>query len=93
MVDQTYKDYPWQKIDRLFVTLQSIFDSIIVSHGSNHYNITHMNKDKMERQGTLPRELTVTQDAIETIEEWNNLTHPATSSQSTTSCGCGFGTY
>ena len=71
MVEQTYKDYPWQKIDRVFVTLQSIFDSIIVAHGDNTYSITHMNKDKMEREGTLPRELEVSQDAIDTTEEWN----------------------
>jgi hypothetical protein len=32
-----------------------------------------MNKDKMERERTLSRELAVTQDAIETIEEWNGL--------------------
>jgi hypothetical protein len=32
MVEQIYKDYPWQKVDRIFfVTLQSsIFDSIII---------------------------------------------------------------
>jgi hypothetical protein len=76
MVQQTYKDYPWQMIDRLFVTLQSIFDSIIVAHGSNHYTITHMNKAKMQRDGTLPRELALTQDAIETIDEWNSVNPP-----------------
>ena len=30
-----------------------------------------MNKDKMEREGTLPRELAVSQDAIDTMEDWN----------------------
>jgi hypothetical protein len=78
MVEQTLKDYPLTKIDRLFVTLQSIYDSIIVAHGNNHYTITHMNKDKMEREGTLPRELAVTQDAIDTIEEWNNEVNTGT---------------
>jgi hypothetical protein len=73
MVEQLYKDYPWQKVDRIFVTLKSIFDSIIVAHGDNIYQITHMNKDKLERQGALPRELAVTQDAINTIIDFNNL--------------------
>jgi hypothetical protein len=73
MVEETYNGYPWQKVDRIFVTLQSIFDSIIVAHGGNEYSITHMNKDKLERQGMMPRELVVTQDAIDTIIDFNNL--------------------
>ena len=73
MMKQTYNDYPVQMVNRLFVTLQSIFDSIIVAHGDNTYSITHMNKAKMERDGTLPRELAVTQDAIDTMEEWNDV--------------------
>jgi hypothetical protein len=74
MVEQTYKEYPAEKINRMFVTLQSIYDSIIVEHGDNHYKITHMNKDKLEKEGNLPRELALTQDAIDTIEEFNDTT-------------------
>jgi hypothetical protein len=77
MVEQTYNAFPWQKIDRIFVTLQSIFDSIIVAHGDNEYCITHMNKDKMEREGTLPRELPLTEDCIATLEEWNGVNQAA----------------
>jgi hypothetical protein len=47
-----------------------------VAHGSNHYTITHMNNAKMQRDGTLPRELALTQDAIETIDEWNSVNQP-----------------
>ena len=37
MVQQTYWSYPADKINRMFVTLQSIYDCIIVEHGDNHY--------------------------------------------------------
>jgi hypothetical protein len=76
MVEQTYKDYPAYKINRIFVTLQAIYDNIIVEHGDNHYKLPHMNKEKMERNGTLPRELEVSQDAIDTIEDFNEVTQP-----------------
>jgi hypothetical protein len=76
MVLETYNAFPAVKVNRIFVTLQSIYDSIIVAHGDNHYQITHMNKDKMEREGTIPRELPLTQDAIETIEDFNEVAQP-----------------
>jgi hypothetical protein len=77
MVQQTYWSYPADKINRIFVTLQSIYDCIIVEHGDNHYKLPHMNKDKLERDGTLPRELKLSQDAIDTIEEWSQVNPPA----------------
>jgi hypothetical protein len=51
----------------------AIFDSIIVAHGDNTYQITHMHKDKLERQGALRQELAVSQDDINTIINFNNL--------------------
>jgi hypothetical protein len=50
-------------------TLQSIYDSIIIAHGDNQYTITHMGKDKMEREGTLPMCLKVTLAALASIRE------------------------
>jgi hypothetical protein len=35
-----------------------------------------MHKAKMQRDGTLPRELALTQDAIETIDAWNSVNQP-----------------
>ena len=31
--------------------------------GGNHYKLPHMNKDKMEREGTLPKVLNVHKNA------------------------------
>jgi hypothetical protein len=54
MVEQTYADYPYLQINRLFVTLQTIFNCIIEHHGGNHFKIPHMNKARLEREDRLP---------------------------------------
>jgi hypothetical protein len=67
MVQRTYQEYPPNKINRIWVTLMSIFNCIIENHGNNDYKIPHMNKEKMEREGTLPRELQLSQEAYHCI--------------------------
>jgi hypothetical protein len=54
MVQDTYADYDYRKINRLFVTLQTVFNSIIEANGGNDYKIKHMNKARLERDGALP---------------------------------------
>jgi hypothetical protein len=72
MVVRTYNEYPHSKIDRLFVTLMSIYNSIIEHYGDNFFKIPHMNKDKMEKEGTLPRELPMSEDAVRILEMYNS---------------------
>ncbi|CAB9529989.1 transposon protein [Seminavis robusta] len=62
-VQKTFKDYPWQAVDRLFVTLQSVFNEIIDCGGHNTYKIPHMNKERLQRLGILPRQLDVSPNA------------------------------
>jgi hypothetical protein len=64
MVEQTYADFDYQKIDRLFVTLQSIFNCIIEHHGDNFYKIPHMNKVKLQKENRLPIALEVSAEAM-----------------------------
>jgi hypothetical protein len=54
LVEETYKNYCYLKINRLFVTLQTIFNSIIEANGGNDFTIVHMNKARLERDGVLP---------------------------------------
>jgi hypothetical protein len=54
MVEQTYGDYPHEQINRLFITLQTVFNSILANNGCNQYKLTHMNKARLEREGRLP---------------------------------------
>jgi hypothetical protein len=62
MVERTYNSYPWKKINRLWITLQLIYDQVIIHHGCNHFKIPHMNKEKLERQDQLPVALKVSSE-------------------------------
>jgi hypothetical protein len=60
MVVETYAEYPHKKINRLFLTLQTICNSILEYHGDNQFKITHMGKERLEREGRLPICITLT---------------------------------
>jgi hypothetical protein len=64
LVEQTYEEYDWRKINYLWITLQSVYDQIIVHHGDNHFNIPHMNKAKLDRENRLPVALPLSEEAI-----------------------------
>jgi hypothetical protein len=64
---RAYEEYPANKINRLWVTLQSIYNCILECHGDNTYKVPHMNKEFMEREGTLPHTLELSKDAIEAV--------------------------
>jgi hypothetical protein len=66
-VQEAYKQYPANKINRLFVTQQSVFNCILEHHGDNTFKIPHMNKEFMEREGTLPRCMKVSDEAYEVV--------------------------
>jgi hypothetical protein len=83
VVNKAYDDYPSNKINRMWLTMQSVMNEIIKDNGGNDYNLPHMNKEKLEREGRLPLVLTVfqpdpaadsvsamtTESAFTTIEE------------------------
>jgi hypothetical protein len=56
LVEETYKNYCYRKVNGLFVTLQTVFNGIIEANGGNDYPLQHMNKnkDRLEREGRLP---------------------------------------
>jgi hypothetical protein len=72
MVTQAFDEFPVNKVNRIFVTLMSIYNSIIEHYGDNFFKIPHMNKDKMEREGTLPRELPLSAEAIRIVQNFHN---------------------
>jgi hypothetical protein len=70
---RTWDEYPWQKIERIWVTLQqSVYNMIIEHYGCNQFKLPHLNKYRMEREGTLPRELPLSEEAINIVELYNN---------------------
>jgi hypothetical protein len=73
MVEKTYKDYPTNKINRVFVTLQTIFDTIIKEQGDNQFKIPHLGKDKLEKEGRLPLVVKLSQAALDTMVEFGEM--------------------
>ena len=59
-----YAQYPVNMINRMFVTLMSVFNCIVLCHGDNAYKLPHMNKDWLEHEGWLPDRLPITSEAL-----------------------------
>jgi hypothetical protein len=62
-VKKAHAEFPISKLKRIWLTYQSCLNEIINNNGGNFYKIPHMGKAKMEREGTLPRVLDVTENA------------------------------
>jgi hypothetical protein len=67
MVEETYEEYPASKINRIFLSLQLVYNLIIEQDGDNHFEVTHINKEKLERENRLPLNIQVTQAARQFI--------------------------
>ena len=50
-VEKAYGEYPFCKLNRVWLTLQSCLNMIIENDGGNDYKIPHMGKESMERRG------------------------------------------
>ena len=59
-VETAYGEYPFRKLNHVWLTLQSCLNMIIENDGGNDYKIPHMGKEAMERRGLLPPVLDVT---------------------------------
>jgi hypothetical protein len=68
-VEQTYNEYPPDKINRIFITLQSVFNEILYHHSDNEYKIAHMNNDKLEQESRLPEAVWLTEETLEDIPQ------------------------
>ena len=62
-VAETFEEWPAYKMNNVFLTLQSCMNEVIKCLGDNDYKIQHMNKERLERLGILPRSIRVTDDA------------------------------
>ena len=67
-IQQTFASYLRQNIKQTWLTYMSCLNVIIDHLGHNDYKIPHMNKSKMEQEGTLPMVLHET-DAVEPLKE------------------------
>ena len=52
LVEKAYGEYPFCKLNHVWLTLQSCLNMIIENDGGNDYKILHMGKESMERRGS-----------------------------------------
>ena len=62
-VSDTYNKYPWEKINRTWLTLQCCYNKIAMHHSDNEYHIDHIAREKLEWNGNLPDVMDVVEDA------------------------------
>ena len=53
-VQQTYDKFDHHKINRIFLTIQTIYNKVIETNGDNSYKILHMKKEKLQKENKLP---------------------------------------
>ena len=58
-VTRAWENYPWQKINHLFLSLQMAFNEIIEHHGSNDFKLPHIGKFRLDKLSQLPVSLFV----------------------------------
>lgn len=64
-VQQTYQQYPQERINHVWLSLMSVMNEIIDCNGDNDYEIPHLAKEAKERRNELPVVLQVTNTAKE----------------------------
>ena len=47
-VQVAYMNYPRKRLNRMWLTLHSVFNQIILCNGDNDYNIEHLSKENLE---------------------------------------------
>jgi hypothetical protein len=68
-VHQAFSEYPVQKLEANFLTLQSVMLEVMKSNGGNEYNLLHLKKDTLRRSRRLPRTLTCPSSLFKRTEE------------------------
>ena len=70
-VQQAFDEYPAERSNRIFLTLQSCMIEVLKQSGGNRYKVPHMQKAVRERLGDLPVALqcaaNIVNDAIESL--------------------------
>jgi len=60
MVTKTFNEHPAKKINRIWLSLQTVFNNAIEGYGGNKCKMTRMGKETLEQEGGLPALLEVT---------------------------------
>jgi len=66
-VQKEFNEYDPSTLNRVFLTLQGCLIEVMKDGGGNRYKIPHMDKDRLEALGMLPKSLTVDRQLYENV--------------------------
>lgn len=64
-VQDAFENQEVEKLDNVWLSLQSVMLEIMKCKGHNNYKLQHLHKAAQRRQGTLERDLSVDEDLVE----------------------------
>ena len=67
-VRTVFTDYEAEKLEDVFLTLQTVLQEIIRRDGSNKFHAPHIGKARLRREGNLPNVIALDDDALEKVE-------------------------
>ena len=66
-MQKEFNEYDPSTLNRFFLTLQGCLIEVMKDGGGNRYKIPHMDKDRLEALGMLPKSLTVDRQLYENV--------------------------
>ena len=73
-VEESFEAFEPTKIEKGFVTIQTVCDEILKCHGDNTYNLPHMGKDGIIREeGRLPQQVAASEEAKQVARYFTQL--------------------
>jgi hypothetical protein len=75
---KAHQQYDHYKINKIWLTHQTVCDQILISLGGNKYKLPHVAKDAMARRNNnqLPASLALSESAVESYNFWNKNNNP-----------------
>ena len=71
-VEETFENYPVEKLNNIFLTLQLCMMETMKVKGSNAYKLPHIGKDGLERRGQLPIQIKCDAGLVNSVYEFLN---------------------
>ena len=68
-VQETYNDYSYAKINKIWLSLMAVYNKILEHHGDNNFQLPHLGKDRLTRLGQLPDVLEVSEIAYDRLAD------------------------
>ena len=69
-VEEVWENYPWQAIERSWITLFGVYDQILLHRGGNDFKIPHNGVRSMQRRDKVPLHMTADAKAVSRATAW-----------------------